>query len=83
MSFDLQLSRGNHVMSADKILMMPALNEEDRKPNPVVERVKLIMIAGLFIVHAHRYLIFLKNHYKSRFDIENQIREKKRNFTRK
>jgi hydroxymethylglutaryl-CoA reductase (NADPH) len=30
------------------------LNEEDQKPNPVVERLKLIMIAGLFVVHAHR-----------------------------
>lgn len=53
LSLIVELSRGNHVMSADKILMMPTLNEEDRKPNPVVERVKLIMIAGLFIVHAH------------------------------
>ncbi|XP_051171818.1 3-hydroxy-3-methylglutaryl-coenzyme A reductase isoform X2 [Leptopilina boulardi] len=53
LSLIVELSRGNHVMGADKILMMPGLNEEDRKPNPVVERVKLIMIAGLFIVHAH------------------------------
>lgn len=41
-------------LSADRILMMHSLNEEDQKPNPVVERVKLIMIAGLFVVHAHR-----------------------------
>lgn len=34
---------------------MQPLNEEDQKPNPVVERVKMIMIAGLFIVHANRY----------------------------
>ncbi|KMQ85215.1 3-hydroxy-3-methylglutaryl-coenzyme a reductase [Lasius niger] len=32
---------------------MQPLNEEDQKPNPVVERVKMIMIAGLFIVHAN------------------------------
>lgn len=42
-------------MNANKILMMHSLNEEDQKPNPVVERVKMIMIAGLSIVHAHRY----------------------------
>ncbi|XP_033219073.1 3-hydroxy-3-methylglutaryl-coenzyme A reductase [Belonocnema kinseyi] len=53
LSLILELSRGNHAMGADKILMMHPLNEEDRKPNPVVERVKLIMIAGLFIVHAN------------------------------
>lgn len=41
-------------ITADKILMLHSLNEEDQKPNPVVERVKLIMIAGLFVVHAHR-----------------------------
>ncbi|XP_015111924.1 3-hydroxy-3-methylglutaryl-coenzyme A reductase [Diachasma alloeum] len=56
LSLILELSRGNHGMgtlSADKILMLHSLNEEDQKPNPVVERVKLIMIAGLFVVHAH------------------------------
>ncbi|XP_043256916.1 3-hydroxy-3-methylglutaryl-coenzyme A reductase [Colletes gigas] len=55
LSLILELSRGTHGMkplSADKIFMHP-LNEEDQKPNPVVERVKLIMIAGLFVVHVH------------------------------
>lgn len=55
----LQLSRGNNNMgrlSADKIFIMQPLNEEDQKPNPVVERVKMIMLAGLFIVHANRYI---------------------------
>lgn len=42
-------------LSADKIFMMYSINEEEQKPNPVVERVKLIMIAGLFVVHANRY----------------------------
>lgn len=46
-------------LSADKIFMMHPLDEEDQKPNPVVERVKLIMIAGLFVVHANRYYIFV------------------------
>jgi hydroxymethylglutaryl-CoA reductase (NADPH) len=53
----LQLSRGNNNMgqlSADRIFIMQPLNEEDQKPNPVVERVKKIMIAGLFVVHANR-----------------------------
>ncbi|XP_012277434.1 3-hydroxy-3-methylglutaryl-coenzyme A reductase isoform X2 [Orussus abietinus] len=56
LSLILELSRGSTSMgplSADKILMMHTLYEEDQKPNPVVERVKLIMIAGLFVVHAH------------------------------
>ncbi|KZC12825.1 PREDICTED: 3-hydroxy-3-methylglutaryl-coenzyme A reductase [Dufourea novaeangliae] len=56
LSLILELSRGTHSMkplSADKIFMMHPLNEEDQKPNPVVERVKLIMIAGLFVVHAN------------------------------
>ncbi|XP_008549582.1 3-hydroxy-3-methylglutaryl-coenzyme A reductase [Microplitis demolitor] len=56
LSLILELSRSNigvGTLSADKILMLHSLNEEDQKPNPVVERVKLIMIAGLFVVHAH------------------------------
>lgn len=43
-------------LSADKIFIMQPLNEEDQKPNPVVERVKMIMIAGLFVVHVNRYI---------------------------
>ncbi|CAK9799934.1 3-hydroxy-3-methylglutaryl-coenzyme A reductase [Anthophora plagiata] len=56
LSLILELSRGSNTMkplSADKIFMIHPLNEEDQKPNPVVERVKLIMIAGLFVVHAN------------------------------
>lgn len=47
-----QLSRSSN----DQILVTQnrMLNEEDQKPNPVVERLKLIMIAGLFVVHASR-----------------------------
>lgn len=30
------------------------LTEEDQKPNPVVQRVKLIMSTGLMLVHAYR-----------------------------
>ncbi|XP_043794510.1 3-hydroxy-3-methylglutaryl-coenzyme A reductase [Apis laboriosa] len=56
LSLILELSRETNTMkplSADKIFMMHSLDEEDQKPNPVVERVKLIMIAGLFVVHAN------------------------------
>jgi len=28
--------------------------KQDQKPNPVVQRVKVIMAAGLTLVHAHR-----------------------------
>lgn len=38
-------------------LLMRALYDEDQKPNPVVQRVKIIMSTGLIIVHAHRYFI--------------------------
>ncbi|XP_011169052.1 3-hydroxy-3-methylglutaryl-coenzyme A reductase [Solenopsis invicta] len=56
LSLILELSRGNNNMgqlSADRMFIMQPLNEEDQKPNPVVERVKKIMIAGLFVVHAN------------------------------
>jgi len=41
----------------DKSHIMQALREEDQKPNPVVQRVKVIMSAGLMLVHAHRYIV--------------------------
>jgi hydroxymethylglutaryl-CoA reductase (NADPH) len=41
----------------DKSLIMRALHEEDQKPNPVVQRVKVIMSAGLMLVHVHRYVV--------------------------
>ncbi|XP_014478645.1 PREDICTED: 3-hydroxy-3-methylglutaryl-coenzyme A reductase isoform X2 [Dinoponera quadriceps] len=55
LSLILELSRGSNSMgqlSADKRFIMHLLNEEDQKPNPVVQRVKTIMIFGLFVVHA-------------------------------
>jgi hydroxymethylglutaryl-CoA reductase (NADPH) len=39
---------------------MRALHEEDQKPNPVVQRVKVIMSAGLMLVHAHRCVTKIK-----------------------
>lgn len=39
-----------------------ALQDEERKPNPVIQRVKLIMSAGLVLVHAHsRWPIFINS----------------------
>lgn len=59
LSLILELSRttglynyGNGALR--RTFMSRALREEDRKPNPVVQRVKLIMSAGLMLVHAHR-----------------------------
>lgn len=60
LSLILDLSPNNETPSSsikakgkDSILMR-ALNEENQKPNPVVQRVKVIMSTGLMLVHAHR-----------------------------
>ncbi|GLH03243.1 3-hydroxy-3-methylglutaryl coenzyme A reductase [Gryllus bimaculatus] len=56
LSLILELSRsgeGGRPAWHDKSLIMRALHEEDQKPNPVVQRVKVIMSAGLMLVHAH------------------------------
>ncbi|GIY75499.1 3-hydroxy-3-methylglutaryl-coenzyme A reductase [Caerostris darwini] len=38
--------------------------EEEQKPNPVLQRVKLIMSAGLVLVHAHsRYPVFIASRH--------------------
>ncbi|GAB0088376.1 3-hydroxy-3-methylglutaryl coenzyme A reductase [Sergentomyia squamirostris] len=39
-------------------LLTRALYDEDQKPNPVVQRVKIIMSTGLIIVHAHSRFTF-------------------------
>lgn len=56
LSLVLELSRDRqqnrpawHLSSLAKVLQQ----EEERKPNPVLQRVKIIMSAGLVIVHAH------------------------------
>lgn len=70
LSLILELSRttglynyGNGALR--RTFMSRTLREEDRKPNPVVQRVKLIMSVGLMLVHAHRlvksYFAALKN----------------------
>ncbi|KAJ9589270.1 hypothetical protein L9F63_017515 [Diploptera punctata] len=56
LSLILELARsgeGGRPAWHDRSLIMKALHEEDQKPNPVVQRVKVIMSAGLMLVHAH------------------------------
>lgn len=52
--FQLSRSEGAGPGWHNKSFIMRALKEEDQKPNPVVQRVKVIMSAGLVVVHAHR-----------------------------
>jgi len=55
----LELSRigaSGRVVWQSKLNMIAALTDETQKPNPVVQRVKLIMSAGLLLVHARRYV---------------------------
>uniref|UniRef100_A0A1B6EGS7 3-hydroxy-3-methylglutaryl coenzyme A reductase n=1 Tax=Clastoptera arizonana TaxID=38151 RepID=A0A1B6EGS7_9HEMI len=56
LSLILELSRNEQANCQpwhNKSLFIRALKEEDQKPNPVVQRVKVIMSAGLVVVHAH------------------------------
>lgn len=53
---DLSRNGGNGHNSAKESLLMRALSDEDQKPNPVVQRVKIIMSSGLLLVHAHSRL---------------------------
>ncbi|CAH1111464.1 unnamed protein product [Psylliodes chrysocephalus] len=52
LSLILELSRNTSMYGKNSILSR-VFREEDHKSNPVVQRVKLIMSAGLMIVHAH------------------------------
>lgn len=57
LSLILELSRSGDICSAPSarsFLGRAVRSTEDQKPNPVVQRVKLIMSAGLMLVHAHR-----------------------------
>uniref|UniRef100_A0A1L8DYA1 3-hydroxy-3-methylglutaryl coenzyme A reductase n=2 Tax=Nyssomyia neivai TaxID=330878 RepID=A0A1L8DYA1_9DIPT len=64
LSLILELSRnGVDVARTVKVkgkesLLTRALYDEDQKPNPVVQRVKIIMSTGLIIVHAHSRFSF-------------------------
>ncbi|KYB27676.1 3-hydroxy-3-methylglutaryl-coenzyme A reductase [Tribolium castaneum] len=52
LSLILELSRTTNIYGNKQSLIARALKEEDHKSNPVVQRVKLIMSAGLMLVHA-------------------------------
>jgi hydroxymethylglutaryl-CoA reductase (NADPH) len=54
LSLILELSRTTNIYGNKQSLIARALKEEDHKSNPVVQRVKLIMSAGLMLVHARR-----------------------------
>ncbi|KAJ8984512.1 hypothetical protein NQ317_010983 [Molorchus minor] len=53
LSLILELSRTTSIYGKKQCLITKAFKEEDHKSNPVVQRVKLIMSAGLMLVHAH------------------------------
>ncbi|KAJ8940151.1 hypothetical protein NQ314_010818 [Rhamnusium bicolor] len=53
LSLILELSRITNIYSKKQCFITKAFKEEDHKSNPVVQRVKLIMSAGLMLVHAH------------------------------
>lgn len=53
LSLILELSRSAGVERPAWDMKGALSNEEDQKPNPVVQRVKVIMAAGLMMVHAH------------------------------
>nr|AFT62250.1 3-hydroxy-3-methylglutaryl coenzyme A reductase [Epicauta mannerheimi] len=52
LSLILELSRTTNIYGKKQSLIARAWKEEDHKSNPVVQRVKLIMSAGLMLVHA-------------------------------
>lgn len=62
LSLILELSRigeKGRIMWQNKFMVFKALTEEQEKPNPVVQRVKIIMSAGLMIVHARRLVLLI------------------------
>lgn len=65
LSLILELSRTTGACSGTnnvkKYLISGTLMEEDHKSNPVVQRVKLIMSAGLLLVHVHSRWPLLEN----------------------
>lgn len=58
LSLILELTRKTNIERRDWCLMSKALKDEDQKSNPVVQRVKLIMSAGLMLVHVQSRWFF-------------------------
>ncbi|XP_059217863.1 3-hydroxy-3-methylglutaryl-coenzyme A reductase isoform X2 [Stomoxys calcitrans] len=70
LSLILDLSRNGMDMSlvrakAKDSKLLKALNEEEQKANPVVQRVKIIMTTGLMIVHIYSRMVFSNGDYES------------------
>uniref|UniRef100_T1PKH0 3-hydroxy-3-methylglutaryl coenzyme A reductase n=1 Tax=Musca domestica TaxID=7370 RepID=T1PKH0_MUSDO len=70
LSLILDLSRSGMDMSmvrarARDSILLKALNEEEQKANPVVQRVKIIMTTGLMIVHIYSRVVFSNGEYES------------------
>ncbi|XP_075148361.1 HMG coenzyme A reductase [Haematobia irritans] len=70
LSLILDLSRNGVDMSlvrakAKDSIILKALNDEEQKANPVVQRVKIIMTTGLMIVHIYSRMVFSNGDYES------------------
>lgn len=70
LSLILDLSRSGVDMSIVRAkskdsLLLKALNEEEQKNNPVVQRVKVIMTTGLMMVHIYSRVVFSNNDYEA------------------
>ncbi|XP_017479765.1 PREDICTED: 3-hydroxy-3-methylglutaryl-coenzyme A reductase, partial [Rhagoletis zephyria] len=68
LSLILDLSRNGMDMSmvrakAKDSILLKALNDEEQKTNPVVQRVKIIMTTGLMIVHIYSRMVFSSTEY--------------------
>lgn len=70
LSLILDLSRNGMDMSlvrakAKDSILLKALNDEELKTNPVVQRVKIIMTTGLMIVHIYSRIVFSNSEYET------------------
>ncbi|XP_067617073.1 3-hydroxy-3-methylglutaryl-coenzyme A reductase [Eurosta solidaginis] len=68
LSLILDLSRNGVDMAlvrakAKDSILLKALNDEEQKTNPVVQRVKIIMTTGLMIVHIYSRVVFSSSDY--------------------
>ncbi|CAD6992992.1 unnamed protein product [Ceratitis capitata] len=70
LSLILDLSRNGMDMSlvrakAKDSILLKALNDEEQKTNPVVQRVKIIMTTGLMVVHIYSRVVFSGSDYET------------------
>lgn len=58
LALSFELSRGSRPMlQIQQLAKAWQLTEEEEKPNPVTQRIKIVMSAGLVVVHAHSRLV--------------------------